>query len=76
MTADGAANSHRSRLWKVSPQELADEWELKPVTCHFPPGTNKWNYWPVSHNPLRKTNLTQFPLLQRERLLHTKIEFR
>ena len=44
ITADGGgSNSHRSRLWKVSLQELADEIGLKLVICHFPPGTSKWN---------------------------------
>ena len=44
ITADGGgSNSHRSRLWKVSLQELADELRLKLVVCHFPPGTSKWN---------------------------------
>jgi hypothetical protein len=38
-----ASNGHRSRLWKVSLQELADELELKLHVCHFPPGTSKWN---------------------------------
>lgn len=44
ITADGGgSNSHRSRLWKVSLQQLADELELKLTVCHFPPGTSKWN---------------------------------
>jgi transposase len=44
VTADGGgSNSHRSRLWKTSLQELADELELKLTICHFPPGTSKWN---------------------------------
>ena len=44
ITADGGgSNSHRSRLWKVALQALADELELKLVVCHFPPGTSKWN---------------------------------
>jgi len=44
ITADGGgSNSHRSRLWKVSLQALADELELKLHVCHFPPGTSKWN---------------------------------
>ena len=44
ITADGGgSNSHRSRLWKVSLQELADELRLKLFVCHFPPGTSKWN---------------------------------
>jgi hypothetical protein len=44
ITADGGgSNSHRSRLWKVSLQELADDLKLKLFVCHFPPGTSKWN---------------------------------
>ncbi len=44
ITADGGgSNNHRSRLWKVSLQQLADELGLKLVVCHFPPGTSKWN---------------------------------
>ena len=44
ITADGGgSNGHRSRLWKVSLQTLADELDLKLVVCHFPPGTSKWN---------------------------------
>jgi hypothetical protein len=44
ITADGGgSNSHRSRLWKVSLQDLADELELRLCVCHFPPGTSKWN---------------------------------
>ena len=44
ITADGGgSNSHRSRLWKVSLQALADKLELKLHVCHFPPGTSKWN---------------------------------
>jgi len=44
ITADGGgSNSHRSRLWKVALQELADEISLRLSVCHFPPGTSKWN---------------------------------
>jgi hypothetical protein len=44
ITADGGgSNGHRSRLWKVSLQALADELGLKLHVCHFPPGTSKWN---------------------------------
>jgi Rhodopirellula transposase DDE domain len=44
ITADGGgSNSHRSRLWKVALQELADRIGLKLRVCHFPPGTSKWN---------------------------------
>src|SRR5262249_39898384 len=44
ITADGGgSNSHRSRLWKVALQRLADQIGLKLTVCHFPPGTSKWN---------------------------------
>ena len=44
ITADsGGSNANRSRLWKLSLQELADETDLKIAVCHFPPGTSKWN---------------------------------
>lgn len=44
ITADGGgSNSHRSRLWKVALQGLADETGLTLSVCHFPPGTSKWN---------------------------------
>lgn len=44
ITADGGgSNSHRTRLWKVSLQALADELGLTLDVRHFPPGTSKWN---------------------------------
>lgn len=44
ITADGGgSNSSRSRLWKVTLQELADDTGLEISVCHFPPGTSKWN---------------------------------
>ncbi len=44
ITADGGgSNGHRTRLWKVALQELADEIGLKLTVSHFPPGTSKWN---------------------------------
>jgi len=44
ITADGGgSNSHRSRLWKVALQNLANEIDMKLTVCHFPPGTSKWN---------------------------------
>jgi hypothetical protein len=44
ITADGGgSNGHRTRLWKVSLQALADELRLTLNVCHFPPGTSKWN---------------------------------
>ena len=42
--ADGVgSNSSRSRLWKVSLQQLADALGVKLTVCHFPPATSKWN---------------------------------
>lgn len=44
LTADsGGSNSSRSRLWKVSLQQFADDTGLILEVCHFPPGTSKWN---------------------------------
>jgi Rhodopirellula transposase DDE domain len=44
ITADGGgSNGHRSRLWKVSLQALADDLALTLFVCHFPPGTSEWN---------------------------------
>jgi hypothetical protein len=44
ITADGGgSNSHRTRLWKVALQKLADDIDLTLTVCHFPPGTSKWN---------------------------------
>lgn len=44
ITADGGgSNGHRTRLWKVSLQHLADDIGMKLTVCHFPPGTSKWN---------------------------------
>jgi hypothetical protein len=44
ITADGGgSNSHRSRLWKVALQGVANRLGLPVSVCHFPPGTSKWN---------------------------------
>jgi hypothetical protein len=44
ITADGGgSNGYRSRMWKVALQGLCNETGLKISTCHFPPGTSKWN---------------------------------
>jgi hypothetical protein len=44
ITADGGgSNGSRSRLWKVSLQQLADDLGVRIRVCHFPPGTSKWN---------------------------------
>jgi hypothetical protein len=44
ITADGGgSNGHRSRLWKVELQRLANRTGLTIGVSHFPPGTSKWN---------------------------------
>ncbi len=44
ITADaGGSNGARLRLWKWELQQLADRTGLTITTCHFPPGTSKWN---------------------------------
>lgn len=44
ITADGGgSNGHRTRLWKVCVQRLADRTGLQISVSHFPPGTSKWN---------------------------------
>ena len=44
ITADaGGSNGSRTRLWKLSLQDLADELSMNITVCHFPPGTSKWN---------------------------------
>jgi hypothetical protein len=39
----GGSNGYRVRLWKMELQTLASETDLAITTCHFPPGTSKWN---------------------------------
>ena len=39
----GGSNGYRVRLWKVELQTLAKETGFRITTCHFPPGTSKWN---------------------------------
>ena len=44
ITADsGGSNSSRSRLWKLTLPQLADETGMIIEVCHYPPGTSKWN---------------------------------
>jgi hypothetical protein len=44
ITADcGGSNSNRTRLWKAELQKLVNETGVAITTCHFPPGTSKWN---------------------------------
>ena len=39
----GGSNGYRVRLWKVELQSFATETGFQITTCHFPPGTSKWN---------------------------------
>jgi transposase len=39
----GGSHGSRSRLWKHTLQQFADETAMKVVVGHFPPGTSKWN---------------------------------
>ena len=44
ITADsGGSNGYRIKLWKMELQKLANDLGLNITTCHFPPGTSKWN---------------------------------
>ena len=44
ITADsGGSNGNRSRLWKLSLQELVNQIQVPISVCHYPPGTSKWN---------------------------------
>ena len=71
ITADGGgSNGHRSRLWKVSLQALADELGLKLFVCHFPPGTSKWNK--IEHRLFSfiTQNWRGHPLVSRETIVN------
>lgn len=71
ITADGGgSNSHRSRLWKVSLQDLADQLGLKLFVCHFPPGTSKWNK--IEHRMFSfiSQNWRGRPLVSREAIVN------
>lgn len=44
ITADsGGSNGYRVKLWKKELQKLSNELFLAITTCHYPPGTSKWN---------------------------------
>ena len=44
LSADGGgSNGSRNRAWKYYLQEFSDEFGLEVTTCHYPPGTSKWN---------------------------------
>ena len=39
----GGSNGSRNRAWKYHLQQFADQTGLQVTTCHYPPGTSKWN---------------------------------
>jgi hypothetical protein len=41
--ASGGSNAARSRLWKRSLQQFANEAQLAVTVVHYPPATSKWN---------------------------------
>jgi hypothetical protein len=44
LSADGGgSNGSRNRAWKYYLQQFSDEFGLEITTCHYPPGTSKWN---------------------------------
>ncbi|MGL4620726.1 MAG: ISAzo13 family transposase [Chroococcidiopsis sp.] len=67
ITADcGGSNSYRAKLWKWELQQLANELNLTLHTCHFPPGTSKWNK--IEHRLFSQIteNWRSRPLISRE----------
>lgn len=51
MLADGGgSNGHRSRLFKASLQQFANDHGVAVTVCHYPTGASKWN--PVEHRLL------------------------
>ena len=44
LSADGGgSNGSRNRAWKYYLQQFSDDCGLAVTTCHYPPGTSKWN---------------------------------
>jgi DDE family transposase len=39
----GGSNGSRNRAWKYHLQQFADQYGVAITTCHYPPGTSKWN---------------------------------
>jgi hypothetical protein len=71
ITADsGGSNNHRTRLWKVELQKLANSTGLRIIVCHFPPGTSKWNR--IEHRLFSfiSTNWRGQPLISREVIIN------
>lgn len=51
----GGSNGHRSRLFKSSLQQFADQNRLAVTVCHYPTGASKWN--PVEHRLLSQISI-------------------
>jgi len=70
MADAGGSNSHRSRLWKVGLQRLADLTGLHLHVSHFPPGTSKWNK--IEHRMFSfiTQNWRAKPLVSYETIIH------
>jgi hypothetical protein len=65
----GGANDYRKWEWKVSLQQLADEFDLAITVTHYPPGASKWN--PIDHRmfSLISGNWAGEPLVSYETVL-------
>lgn len=51
----GGSNGHRSRLFKSSLQQFADQHAVAVTVCHYPTGASKWN--PVEHRLFSQISL-------------------
>lgn len=65
----GGSNGRRRRLWKVSLQKFANEFNLTITVTHFPTGASKWN--PIEHRmfSLISANWAGEPLVDYDTLL-------
>jgi len=51
----GGSNGHRSRLFKSSLQQFANQSRVAVTVCHYPTGASKWN--PVEHRLLSQISI-------------------
>jgi Rhodopirellula transposase DDE domain len=48
LSDSGGSNGYRVRNWKYQlQQQLADQFKIEVMVCHYPPGASKWN--PIEH---------------------------
>lgn len=67
----GGGNGYRVRLWKQQlQQEIADNFDLAAVVCHYPTGASKWN--PIEHRmfSLISNNWAGQPLTSYETIIN------